>query len=295
MASRHPSLEIVTPSYAPDFELCRDLIASVSRFAPAGTTHRVIVPGRDRALFEQLQGGPVVVEDARDLLPSGMLRLPLVNAWLQIRRPWPPVRGWIAQQVVKLAAAARSDAEYVLLVDSDVAFIRRFSVLDYTDADSLPLYRLDGAVHKGMSRHLVWHDAARELLGLPPHVGDAPRPDYICCPCLWKPDVVRTMLAVVQERCGLPWQVAVGRRLQFSEMVLYGVFVDEMLAQHTRVGRRSDMKCANHYLEEPLDDAGFDRLLRDARPTDVAVMVSAKSGTALATRRAALARLRHEG
>jgi hypothetical protein len=284
------TLEIITPSYAPDFELCRDLVASVRRFAPPGTVHRIIVSRADRELFAQLAGDGVVVEVVADLLPSTMRKLPFANAWVSLRRPWPPVRGWIAQQIVKLGAAARSGADRVLLVDSDIVFIRPFSADDMGGSGAIPLYRLTGAVHAGMTRHVLWDAVARDLLGLPAS-DDGALPDYICCPCPWSPDVVRSLLASVQEHAGMPWQIAIGRQLHFSEMVLYGVYADAFVSPAEDVTVVTDMKCVNHYEETPLDGRGLSRLLESAAQTDVALMVSAKSGTALSTRRDTLAAL----
>jgi hypothetical protein len=83
----------------------------------------------------------------------------------------------------------------------------------------------------------------------------------------------------------------VGAQLHFSEMILYGVYVDSR--PDAGAGRTvvSDMRCHRHYDEVPLDDAGLRRFLSEIRPVDHSVMISAKSGTALAERRAALADL----
>lgn len=291
MTASPQTLEILTPSYAPDFDLCSDLVASVRLFAPPGTVHRIVVPGRDRALFEPLAGDGVVIETVGSVLPSRMRKIPGANLWIDYRRPWPPVRGWIAQQIVKLGAAAASSADWVLLVDSDIVFIRPFTAEDYGSGEGVPLYRLEEGVHRGMTRHVQWDAVARRLLGLvavPSHLAET-LPDYICCPCLWSPVVVRALLDRVAARSGVPWQVAVGRSLHFSEMVLYGVYADEIAAENTAVRHISRMRCVNHYAESPLDDADFARLLARAGPGDLAVMVSAKSGTSLATRRRALA------
>ena len=43
----YESLAVVTPSYAPDLELCRDLNRSVLEWTPADVHHHIIVPRRD--------------------------------------------------------------------------------------------------------------------------------------------------------------------------------------------------------------------------------------------------------
>lgn len=278
------TLEVVTPSYMPDRELCGDLAASIRRFAPEGTRHTLIVPARDAEAFAPLAGEHAVVERADRFLPRGFVRVPAGNVWVNVRAPWPPVRGWIAQQIIKLAAAARSTADAVLLVDSDVEFVRPFTLDDLTVDGRVPLYRSLDAISPRLPRHMTWDAVARRLLGLPAATGDR-RHDYICWPCLWDPALVRAMLRRVEEVGHAPWQTVVGRELHFSEMVLYGVFVEEIAgaAAHT-----SDMHCPSFSDERALDAAQLAQFLSALSPRDVAVMISARSGTDLAQRRAAI-------
>ena len=276
------SFEIVTPSYRPDLELCKDLVASVQRYAPPGTRHRIIVPDRDRRLFEVVEGDNVVVSPVTTLLPRSFRKIAFRNVWVNTRAPWPPVRGWIAQQITKLAAAAASTADYVLLVDSDLAFVRPFTLDLYTDATRLDLYAKTDAVSAALPRHMVWDRVSHDLLGLPPNEAIR-RPDYICWPCLWHTDTVRQLLDQVERICGMHWTSAVGRQLHFSEMVLYGVYVDSGLAGPVR--RHADMHCVVHPDEIPLDRDSALAIAHSVRDDDVAVMISAKSGTTLQLRR----------
>lgn len=286
---RDGRFEVLTPSYAPDFELCRDLVASVGRFAPPGTRHRLVVPRTDVALFSELASDTVVVERVDQVLPRSFRRLPGLNLWLNLRSPWPPVRGWIAQQVVKLAATANSTADAVLVVDSDMVFVRPFSLADYADDQVLTSYRLPEAIHPAMTDHLGWDEVARDLLGLPAKPpGDGP--DYICWPCLWSPRIVRELLAAVEAHERVPWATAVARRLRFSEMFLYGVYVDEVVAKREPVDFRDSMNSALHSEERALSEDDLRAFFASVRPTDLAVMMSAKSGTDLEARRRAIAR-----
>jgi hypothetical protein len=282
------TLEIVTPSYAPDFELCRDLVASIRRFGPRDVTHRLLVPRRDLELFTPLaEGAHVVVDCADDVLPRWLRRVPGQNVWVNVRAPWPPVRGWIAQQLVKLAAAAASTADAVMLVDSDIVFVRPFTLEDFLVEGEVPLYRLPGAIDGRLPRHLVWDRVARELLGLP---GDdrGQADDYISWPCVWAPAIVRSLLAHVERVGGRAWQSVVGRELHFSEMVLYGRFVDDVVGGDRGVAHVTSMHCVNYSNEETLDDTELRALLDGVGRNDLAVMISAKSGTSIGARRAAL-------
>lgn len=279
------SMTIITPSYARDLELCRDLHASVERFAP-GVEHHIIVPRGDLADFAPLAGPHTVVSDVHEVMPEGFLRIPFANAWVNVRAPIPPVRGWIAQQLVKLAAVAAVESDLALVVDSDVEFVRPVTASTFAPGGRLPLYRLPHAVTPALPRHMTWHTVARRLLGLPPTDARS-LPDYICWPCAWSPAIVRGMLQRVERATGRPWATAIARELHFSEMILYGVHVDEVLGVDP-TATTTDMRCPSHPDEIPLDRAGLDRFLGRVRSTDVAVMVSAKSGTDLRVRREAL-------
>ena len=284
MSERAPSMTIITPSYAPDLELCRDLRASLERCAP-GIGHRIIVPRTDLADFASLAGGSATVDAVDEVMPAGFRKIPLLNVWVNLRAPFPPVRGWIAQQIVKLAAVAGARTDIVLVVDSDVEFLRPFDAATFAPGGRLPLYRLPGAVTPALPRHMIWHNVSRRLLGLPPTQAAA-LPDYVCWPCAWEPAIVRDMLRRVEVATGRPWAAAIGRELHFSEMILYGVYVDEVLGADPG-DATSDMRCPSHPDEIPLDRSGLDRFLGSVTQTDVAVMVSAKSGTALEVRREA--------
>ncbi|MFC8038218.1 DUF6492 family protein [Paenarthrobacter sp. NPDC057355] len=278
------SLAIITPSYAPDFELCVELNSSVLQNTDQDVQHHIVVTRRDLARFSQLANSRTTIHDVREFLPRSMLSVPGLNMWVNPKRPFPPVRGWIAQQMVKLSAAASMKTDVALLVDSDVVVLRPLDAALYAPGAELPLFCVPDGVDASLPGHRVWNAVARRLLGLP-SVEALPLPDYVCCPCAWDPLIVRSMLKRVEQSTGLPWHIAIGRELHFSEMTLYGVFVDELCGT---AARTSDMHCVNHYEETPLDTQGYLELLRTARPTDAAVMVSAKSGTPLHVRRQAL-------
>lgn len=286
---RPHALDVVTPSYAPDLDLCADLAASVRRFAPEGTRHTVIVPPADRDAFRRRLGDATAVRTVDEYLPASFRRIPWANAWWDLRSPLIPVRGWIAQQIVKLAAVAQSTARAVVLADSDLEFVRPFDLGAFGVGAHVPLYARRGAVHAGMPRHIAWDAVARRMLAVGPSAGP-PLADYICWPCVWDPNTVRAMLELVEAVVGLPWGTAVGRSIHFSEMVLYGVYVDEV--ERRSVPEVSTMRCPAYSDESALDHEGLRRFLGEMSETDVAVMISARSGTDLAARRRALSELR---
>src|SRR5262245_23868232 len=121
-------MAVITPSFAPDFELCAPLNRSVLDNSPDTVQHHIVVPRPDLKLFDRLAGPRTHIRCEADFLPRSFVRVPFNNVTVNLGRPFPPVRGWILQQVVKLAAVATSEDDVVVLVDSDIEFLRPFTV-----------------------------------------------------------------------------------------------------------------------------------------------------------------------
>jgi len=120
-------MAVITKSFAPDFDLCAALNRSVLDTSPGTVEHRILVPQSDLELFGRLEGQRTHICCEAVLLPRMFVRLPFVTITINLQRPLPPVRGWIQQQVVKLAAIGASQDDVVPIVDSDAEFVQPFS------------------------------------------------------------------------------------------------------------------------------------------------------------------------
>ena len=283
-------MAVITPSIARDFELCEALNRSVLDNSPSSVEHHVIVPRPDFELFARLAAPRTRVHCEDNFLPRGFVRVPFSNLTVNLHRPFPPVRGWILQQVVKLAAVAASDADVVVLVDSDIEFLRPFTADTFVNEEVVRFYRKADEIDGRLPRHVLWHRVARALLGLPP--AEPPYPDYVSSLLAWDPAIVRQALHRVAATTGRPWATAIAGQLHFSEWTLYGVFVDNALGPRARSFASDDARCLTYWDEAPLNQQSANDFVAGLRPTDVAAMISAKSGTPLAVRRAAFAALR---
>jgi Family of unknown function (DUF6492) len=280
---------VVTPTYAPDLELFADLHASVLRCFPEDVRHLVIVIQPDVAPFRRFAGPRCEVLSVGDVLPGSVRALPFTKLWVNLRRPVPPLRGWILQQLVKLAVAAQVGERVVVTADSDIVFIRPVTVETFAPGGQVRLFRLDDGVDSSLTRHVLWHAVARALLGLPAAPAP-PLPDYVTALNSWDREVVRRMLARVEEVTGRGWLVAVGKALHFSECMLYGVYADEV-EQAKGLVATGNSRCHTYWGSDPLTAEGAAEMLSSAGPGDVAYMISAKSHTPLDVRRAAHARV----
>src|SRR5258708_11458358 len=174
------SIAIVTPTYAPDYGVCADLHKSMLKFTDNSVVHYLIVPPADVELFKSLRGPRCIVLAANEFLPKRMIWVPPGVSHvirfasgnrpsanfvaLNPAKPFPPVRGWIMQQILKLAAATRLDADILLLVDSDVQFARPITFDTFVQNGRLRQYRSDATVDAEPHRHVALHKNAREVL-----------------------------------------------------------------------------------------------------------------------------------
>jgi hypothetical protein len=280
-------LAVLTPSFRGDAGLFRDLHESVLANTSPPVVHHVVVPPSDAHLFRQYEGARCRVWTHRDLLPRYCLSVPYASGLtLSLRRPWLPIRGWVMQQVMKLAATASIDARVVLIIDSDAVLLREPTIDELTHDGRSWHFRRDRAVTVGMDRHLLWHKVARKLLRVPGAV-TAPAPDYISPIAVWDPAVVRSLMARIEDTTGRSWMDAVAGELHVSEFIIYGVFVDHVLGG----GKPFDGPlCHNYYERIPLsaDDA---RAFADEMPSEaLGAMISSHSRTPSDVRREAFRR-----
>jgi hypothetical protein len=231
-----PSIELLTKSYRGDFEHCELLCKSMDQFVPADIMHTLVVPRSDIKLFSRLltDRRRIVAED--ELLPSWFWRVPLPSPeWrrrLHLPRrdiyltPFsPPVRGWIAQQIMKIAGAAASSADIVVHIDSENVFIRPLKVQNIVRAGKVRIYR--DPQPAGLGTHVRWQRVAGKLLGLPEQ--EFYGGEYISSLVVWKTSVVRGMIERIESVGKQNWIKILARTPHFAEYVLYGLYADRIV------------------------------------------------------------------
>jgi Family of unknown function (DUF6492) len=268
-------LAVLTPSFRGDASLFVDLHESVLANTAPSVVHHVVAPPSDAHLFRQYEGARCRVWTHRDLLPRHCVSVPHASGLtLSLRRPWPPVRGWVVQQLMKIAGTAAIDARAVVIMDSDAVLLRELTVEQLVREGRLRHFRRDGAVTADMKRHLLWHKVARRLLGVPGSVA-APAPDYISPIAVWDPAVVRDLMAHIEDCTGREWFDAVAGELHISEFMLYGVYADHVLS----VAPFEGPLCHNYYERVPLSPETA-RGFADEMPADaLGAMISSHSHT----------------
>ncbi len=261
-------MALFTKSYAGDFEHCVRLCASIDRHM-ANVPHYLVVDRVDAPLFSQLVRGRRNLLISENYLPE-LFQISVLGRRLWLTPYGPPVRGWIQQQLAKLAVIATLPEKAVVLVDSDVVFVRPLPLEAVLQGGRTRLYRVPG---EGQSpKHKIWHRVAARLLGLQPR--DYFGADYINTVIAWRPDVVRALLPHIRRSTRLPWRMALTWRFRFSECLLYGIFADHVPGPQSDLLFADEMSlchcCWGYDLDSPEGRAAF---LRDLEPQHAAVLI----------------------
>jgi hypothetical protein len=270
-----PHIALVTPSYGPDLPRCELLAESVARFASNEYRHVVIVPREDAALFRDRVGrhGAIILLQ-EELLPSWLLRVPFSPKWQLSPRAW-PVRGWIRQQVIKIAFACSSTADAVVFADSDTCMVRPFGggmVLRPGGRVKLFADPSDGDTPV----HHEWYRRASRLLGIP--VKDYHGLGFIGSLVSWVPDDARALVRHLERVNGGDWRWLLLHQKTFSEYVLYGVFVQEVLGfEAARHEPEVKEPVLQYWKNDQLSDASLLRFVETLGPEHVAVHIQSKA------------------
>jgi len=277
---------VVTASYVNDFDRCRLMCESVDARLKGDWMHYILVASCDVALFRQLEGTRRRIIDERDLLPSWLVSMPdPISAGR--RKMWVspyslPLRGWHVQQLRRLALARKIEEPVMLAIDSDVVLLRDFDSADLWQGDRLTLYRRDGGVGAVMrSNHIEWLAHSDRLLGIGPYT--LPANDYISTLIAWRSDTCRALLDHIEGLHGRNWVRAILRSRQFSECMIYGRFVDEVLMG---AGHRASPDGLCHVLwfddSYPRDINGLRQFMNDMAPHQIGIGVQSFVGHDLA-------------
>jgi hypothetical protein len=265
------SFAIVTPTYFPDLQRCRLLVESLDRYAP-DVPHYLIVDRRDFATFRHLQRGRRRLIESEALVGKSMWRMPGRHGfWLSIKAP--PVRGWIIQQILKIACCDVVPERTLVFCDSDTAFLRRLTRENLLIDGKVGLLDVDFCDE--LTRR--WTLTARRLLGLPGfeggfrnHVGN-----MIC----WNRETVKAMRNRIEMETGMSWRIALARTLHFSEYMLYGVFVREGLGYQAVDHLPSTVPLVKPSWAMQLgSDGALSEFFSGFDPATIAVMIHSKDG-----------------
>jgi len=271
-----PRLALVTPTYRNDYEVCRILVDSVSRYVPPHIHHYLFVERRDEALFRPLCNERTHLRIVNDFIPWWLFRVPgIPGFWMSLRTL--PVRNWIMQQIIKLSMASSLEEDAFFIVDSDIFFCRPFNPEDTVRDGRVPLMVETGQAGL-IPNNDNWHNIACRLLKLPEKpVHDTNFVGPMIC---WRRDHALALQRYLSSCNGNRQLVSImSEHLWFSEFILYGLFVTEVLKEQSGHWFDDSYHTLCHWPETPLDAAGLQALKQQWLPDQFAVMINAKSNT----------------
>jgi len=273
-----PTVAFVTVSYGPDRDRCGLLCRSTDALAPPSLEHVIIVDRSDLPKFRELESGRRRIVATEDVLPKRVWRLEARRVGLRSNvfvHAGKPVRGWLVQQLVKLAICREIEADVIVHADSDVALVRRFDASSVVDAARrVRLYRAPGVVDASLSGHVRWHRTAEHLLGLDP--SPIPLPDYITSLVPWRREIAVALLDFVERRNRRSWMRTIANAWDFSEYILYGRFASDVLDAAGLYVTASSL-CHDYWGPDPLGAAQIEDLLDNMSEDQVGVSITAKA------------------
>ena len=260
---------IITPSYPPDLERCALLVESLDRCCP-GAKHYLIIDRRDISLFRGLASSRTELLESEALIEPWLRRLPTRHGfWVSLRTL--PVRGWMMQQMRKIAVADALSCQNLVFCDSDMAFIRSFGLPDLMVDGELGL--LDVPYQDKESRR--WTRDARHLLGLSKDTGETR--GHVGQMICWRRDNVLAMQQRIEAFCGMSWQQALARLSTVSEYILYGVFVREVIGYEGSGHKPSQVPLVKtSWGSDITTHQALDTFFSDFDPRTIAIMAHSK-------------------
>ncbi|WP_306536994.1 DUF6492 family protein [Geobacter sp.] len=227
------SYAFLTPSYSGDLERFLLLRESIQRFFHESCNHYVVVPREDRHSFERCADSGVQVLVQEDFVPKYYYPtqgyrilsrlLPKAHKWRFHHLGGRP--GWITQQVVKISAPEIvPTADAVVIIDSDVVFMRHFSSVDLHLIDDPVLVRITPQSESAKQREHF--EKARQILQLP---SGPTEHHYMGWPAIWYREWILAMRKYIENLHGIKWQRVLYDHGVFSEYTIYGTFIEEIL------------------------------------------------------------------
>ncbi len=255
-AETRPAISVMTASYAGDFERCRLLCETMDRHTTGFRRHYLLCAPHDVERFQALASPNRIVIDEREILPRWLrafpdpLSLGRRHIWLSLRTP--PLRGWHVQQLRRIALASAVDEDILVSIDSDVVFLRPFDAGQMATPHGVRMIRRQGAAREASAEHRGWIADAGRVLGLdenPPAMND-----YVGTLIAWRREDVLGMCARIEALHGRHWATVVAARRSFSECMLYGRYVDEVLGGAGHVAAETELCRVLWTGDEPSDD-----------------------------------------
>ena len=218
---------IVTPTYHLDYEQFKLMCESMDDFVEGNWHHYVVVSNADYEMFAPFNGPHRTVIENTKILPPwlryiGKLgRVRSGSFYFSWRTG--PVFGWHIQQIVKLSMASFVKEDLMMLVDSDLFFIKPFKLNSLIKNGRLPFMKSPTSYRDRKQQAPAFLERAKKTLGLP---DSTPSYDYANNIVFWRRQTAIELCDFIAKKHGKHWVAALSGFHAISEGSLYGLFVD---------------------------------------------------------------------
>ena len=187
------------------------------------------------------------------------------------------MRGWLLQQLIKLAVSEQLTADVVVHADSDVVLLRPFSTSSVVDESGrVRLFERPDEIDARLPDHVRWHRSAEKLLGLEP--ADLPMPGFISSLVSWRRASALALLEQIERTTGRQWLRALAAAWDVSEYTLYGRFAEDVLGVGDGHFVSTSPLCQDYYKRVPLSAPALETFLDRVGSEQFAVSVTSKAG-----------------
>lgn len=217
------NVALLTPTWVGDQSNFEILKASIAKSPLADYAHYVVVQSEDMELFRSFADTTTELVASADILPREVERMRVrarhlqrlfgragtrVTSGITRRIGWPrwvTYTGWHAQQLTKLAFAARDDVNIVVAIDSDVVVTPYADITDFVDSQRVVCFTRPGQLPSSSPNKVRnWNRYAHLLFGetLP---DSEPFETYFDTPFVFHTPTIRRMLAWLEAEYACPW------------------------------------------------------------------------------------------
>jgi hypothetical protein len=203
--ARSSSLCFITPTHSVDLPRFALLRRSIRRFAAEPYRHLALVNTEDCAEFRDhfAADADLQIVPSADILPKDIeqRRKKSGRWWRKVLVPKNrPIKGWYAQQIMKLFALAECPTEAAVFIDSDVFLCKPLPADFFLANGSLTLFRRRARDAEGFDFDISTHD----ILGNPLHQVTELF-DYIYSPCSFRKSTAVALFAEFAKRRRNTW------------------------------------------------------------------------------------------
>lgn len=271
------SLCLLTPTWSGDRQHFDVLSASLARSALADIPHFAVVQSEDLAAFEGAGGPATRLIPSSEVLPDPIdVRRQRARRWaarlgragtrlagsLALRTGgwprWVHYTGWHTQQITKLAFAASSTYDTVVVMDSDVVVLPHAGVKDFVvDDGGVLCYEAAQPATGFGGKRANWNRQAHALLDVP-YAPEQYFDTSFETPFVFHTETLRRMLSWLETRYGKPWwQVLLDQPVRrWSEFASYRLFLKRHMPESAVTWRSDDLI---HYLFDAADPEAVGR------------------------------------